>query len=306
MSKSTIFWGTFLILIGTLLLINKYNTIDSDFTVFISLWPVFLIFWGLSIIKFPLIMRNILTFLSAVFLALFIFAVVTNGLRITKEHIFHWKYIHHKSEKLTEKKKNIVKLFDSNVSSVYLKINFAAGELNLTGSNKKEFKIESSDFDFDETITPGNPDRVELKISSIEGHIINGLSSDRDMNLILPQYLDWFLDINIGAADANLNFVNLKIPSIKIDCGATDLTLKLGDKKKIQEVDINCGASDINVKIPKQSGCRIVSNTFLSDENFPGFSENNGVWISDNYSTAQNKIEINIDGGVSDFNVIKY
>jgi len=47
----------------------------------------------------------------------------------------------------------------------------------------------------------------------------------------------------------------LKVPHLKINCGASDLSLTLGDIASIQHIDINCGASDVQIKIPKSSGC---------------------------------------------------
>lgn len=306
MRKSTIFWGCFLIVLGGLLLINKYYTIESGFTDFISLWPLFLIFWGLSIIKFPEIIRNFLTFLSAVFLALFIFAVITNGLRITKEHIFHWEFHHSKKEKYLEKTKTVNRYFKSNIKSASLKINFGAGELNVRNTDNNSFKVDADYFDFDEGSTPGNQDRIDLEISSADENIINHLGHDREMNMFLPSTPVWYIELNAGAADMNIDLSKLKVPHLKINCGASDLSLTLGNTASIQHIDINCGASDVQIRIPKNSGCQIITNTFLSDKNFQDFTENDGTWVTTNYSTAHNKIDLNIDGGVSDLNVERY
>jgi predicted membrane protein len=305
MRKSTIYWGTFLITIGTLLLINKFNTIDTDFTVFISLWPLFLIFWGLSIIHFPEHIRKILTFLSALFLALFIFAIITNGLRITKKHIFHWTQ-HHSSE-MVEYSKKVEHNLGPKVKTADLNINFGVGILQIMPSDDSLFTVDDGYFNLDRNDIPGNDSKIEFNISSTaDKHIIDRIDDDDKMKIFLPQYIDWYIDANIGATDADFNLSGLRTPHVKIDCGACDLNIKLGNLCETQELDINCGASDISIFIPKDAGCRIVSDVFLSDIDYEGFINHNDSWQTPNYTNAENKIEINLNGGVSDFNIRRY
>ncbi len=305
MSKSAIYWGTFLITIGTLLLFNKFNTIAPEFSVFISLWPLFLIFWGLSIIHFPEQIRKILTFLSALFLALFIFAVLANGLHYTKGHFLRWKK--HHSSRTVERAKDEKLNFEKNIVAADLNINFGVGSLSIADADDSVLAVNGEYFELERNSIPGNANRTELILSSAsDGHFLDKFDNDYEINVYLPKYLDWYIDANIGAAEADLDFSNLKTHLLKIDCGACDLSLKLGMLCKMQEIDIKAGASDISIALPKNAGCRIVSNIFLSDIDIDGFTQINNSWQTANYSAAVNKIEINLDGGVSDFNISRY
>ncbi len=304
MSKSSIYWGAFLLTIGTLLLINKFTEIESEFVVFISLWPMFLIFWGLSLIHFPEHIRKLLTALSAIFLALFLFAIFTNGIRSIKTHIF---YINDKvSRHTTNVSKKMQEYFAPAITSANLKINFGAGDLKISDSKDSSLISEGAFFDFKKKEMPGNPNRLAMEISASDKNIIGKIDNGEQLDVLLPQHIDWFMEVNIGAADADFNFSKLKIKLLKINCGASDIDVKLGDKIKLQEVSINSGASDITIYIPGESGCKVVSNTFLTDVDVQGFTQTNDTWKSGNYDNTDKKIEINLDGAVSAFKIIRY
>jgi hypothetical protein len=304
MSKSAIYWGAFLLTFGSLLLINKFATIESEFVIFISLWPMFLIFWGLSLIHFPEHIRKMLTAVSAIFLALFLFAIITNGIRSVKTHIF---YIHDKvSKHTTNTSKKLKQYFDPAITSANLKINFGVGDLTVLNSKDSSLISEGIFFDFKKKEVPGNPNRMALEIATEGENIIGSIDSDDRLYVLLPKHIDWYIEANLGAADAEFDYSKLKIFSLKINCGASDIEVRLGDESRLQEIDINSGASDITLYIPSESGCRIVSNSFLSDLDLKGFTQNNNTWESRNYNSAENKIEVNLDGAVSAFEVIRY
>ena len=84
-----------------------------------------------------------------------------------------------------------------------------------------------------------------------------------------------------------------------------DLHLK-GIKALGTHIDIEAGASDITVEIPKAMGCRIDASTGLSSNDFEGFTKVNNSYFSPDFEKATKKIFINISGGVSDFEVVRY
>ncbi len=50
MRVSTLFWGILLVLIGGLFLLNNLGVLDVNWDTIWRLWPMILVFWGLSIL----------------------------------------------------------------------------------------------------------------------------------------------------------------------------------------------------------------------------------------------------------------
>jgi len=309
MSKSSVYWGTFLITIGGLFLLRSLSLLDADLSIFIQLWPVFLILWGLSIIKFPDIVKNILAALSAILLALFIFTIFTQGWSFTKNNIFKWKKHMDKDniERVENYSKEKILYFDSTVTSAELNVHFGAGVLELGSTDENSIRINGSYFELDEDIMIGNTNRVVLSVSSPGDDVImDRIKGEYSLEAWLSKGIEWYIDVSIGAADIDLDLSALNTPKVNIDCGACDMDLKLGTTALKQEISIDCGASDIKIKIPDEFGCRILADTFLSDEDFEGFEKKGDYWETVNIHKAEKIIDINLDGGVSSFKVVKY
>ena len=76
MKKGTIFWGIFLISFGILLLIMQFDLTYFSLTFGIDLWPLILIFWGVSLLKIPDIYKKILAGATGLLIALFIAGLI--------------------------------------------------------------------------------------------------------------------------------------------------------------------------------------------------------------------------------------
>jgi hypothetical protein len=80
--------------------------------------------------------------------------------------------------------------------------------------------------------------------------------------------------------------------------------LALGDIPALTRLTIDGGASSFNISLPEGVGAKITIDAGLSSKNFPNFKkidENN--YETENYSTAQKKIDMDLDVGVSSINL---
>ena len=76
---------------------------------------------------------------------------------------------------------------------------------------------------------------------------------------------------------------------------------------RIVRMLVDAGASSITVLIPQGVGCSLSVDAALSSKRFPGFTKNeDGLYETDNYRTADRRIEITIDVGVSSLKVERY
>jgi hypothetical protein len=128
-----------------------------------------------------------------------------------------------------------------------------------------------------------------------------------DVDLKLNRKPEWNIVMNMGAGEVDLDLEEYKLRSFRFDGGAASIDLKLGSILPIADVTIKTGVAEVKINIPESSGCRIKTKTGLSAKEFPGFIKiDNGNYETANYKTSARKIFINLDGGLSSFEVNRY
>jgi uncharacterized membrane protein YhaH (DUF805 family) len=76
MKFDKILWGLFLILAGVLWVLNNLGIIVINFRDLIKLWPVVLIFWGISVLP---IKEKIKIFFASLLILISIFVMISLG-----------------------------------------------------------------------------------------------------------------------------------------------------------------------------------------------------------------------------------
>ncbi|KQR72580.1 LiaI-LiaF-like domain-containing protein [Pedobacter sp. Leaf176] len=128
-----------------------------------------------------------------------------------------------------------------------------------------------------------------------------------DVNFKLNKTPNWDIVMKLGAGEADFDFADYKVRTFRFDGGAASLDIKIGDLLPISDVIVKSGVADVKIKIPTNSGCRIKTKTGLSAKDFEGFEKlSDGVYETANYKTSTKKIFINLDGGLSNFEVSRY
>lgn len=117
----------------------------------------------------------------------------------------------------------------------------------------------------------------------------------------------WDLDFSLGAARVEMDLSSLIVDRLKLENGAARTTIRLGNRGKETGVDIQAGASSIRIEVPEAAGCEVHVEAPISSKKFPGFMKTgDGEYRTENYSTAQSKISISINAGVSSIKVTRY
>jgi hypothetical protein len=81
----------------------------------------------------------------------------------------------------------------------------------------------------------------------------------------------------------------------------------LGDLSELTRLNIDAGASSIEVKIPQDSGCELHTSTVLSSRDIEGFDKiEGGLYRTSNYSSASNKVIIEVDAAVSSLEIRRF
>ena len=123
----------------------------------------------------------------------------------------------------------------------------------------------------------------------------------------------WDLDINIGAAKADLDLSNLDVRSLGLDVGATDAKITLGDPSDETRATIKAGASSIVLMVPEGIGVEFNSKSALTSVDIADESDwtrtgeiGNRTWRTSGFVDASRRIYVTCQAGAASVEVKKY
>ncbi|PKL82569.1 MAG: hypothetical protein CVV24_09340, partial [Ignavibacteriae bacterium HGW-Ignavibacteriae-3] len=80
MKTGKLFWGFFLLTLGGLFLLRKYDIFTGSFEFVWDIWPLIFVFWGALVIFKESLARPVISSVFGVFIALLLFGIVDNGI----------------------------------------------------------------------------------------------------------------------------------------------------------------------------------------------------------------------------------
>lgn len=117
----------------------------------------------------------------------------------------------------------------------------------------------------------------------------------------------WEMNLNMGAGALDFDLSAHKVSVLNFDGGAADVKIKMGELLPIANLNIKTGVANVEIKVPETAGCKIKTRTGLSAKDFKGFVKvEEGLFETSNYQASKNKIHVNLDGGLSNFEVDRY
>lgn len=194
------------------------------------------------------------------------------------------------------------------VSNAYIDIDFGAGDLSLGAPCAELVKADiESNFVKYSFRTERGDDKTSIYLSG-KGHIKKTRKSNtNDLELSLCALPVWDFSLDMGAADADLDFSPYQMRSIEINGGACNLDLKLGSHDCDTKVVIKTGASDINIKVPASLDCQINIESAITGKDFQGFEKiERGLWQTPGFGQGEHQILIELNCAVSDLSVERY
>jgi hypothetical protein len=188
-----------------------------------------------------------------------------------------------------------------------LEFEAVAGSFKIGGNTQDLF-----DFEREGNIGPyeselevsGN--KVKVKIG-LEGSRIRSGNIRNTVKFSLNAKPVWDLDLDIGAAEVELDLREYLVREVKIDGGAAAIELILGDRSDNTNLRINTGASSVTIRIPENVACEIDTDTILSSKDLDGFNKvADGMYVSENFADCEKNVSIEIDSALSSLEVIRY
>ena len=298
-----IFWGLVFLTVGSLFLLVKYDVINDDFGFIWDLWPIALILIGLQVITKDSIARPIVNAVFGVFMGVIAFGSLYNTFDFVTMNIdYDDDDDYYSVEKFSEP-------YDRDIEYADLYLNAGVGSCIIKRSTRDlvrgvakgtelyyYFNTDKSD-DKAEVFFELNKKNFNL----LDGKIRNRLEIQLNKNPV------WGLDLEIGAAKSWFDLSDYKVRKVKLQTGATNTRLKLGDKYDETEVDVEMGAASLEIQVPYTSGCKLIGEMVLMDKNFDGFiKKDSDYYITENFSEADKKIIIDLSGAVSSIKIRRY
>ena len=281
--------GIILLFFGIGLLAQNFGIVaDFDFWQIFQFWPVLIILAGLSLLSRGSAFGKLIS--GLIILAVLILILIS----------FFWQF---DSRETKQYDFQIPK--DAAITLSNVRIKTGAANLNVSGGSSDlvsgNLKSNITRLETDNEIKDGKSDTIIETTGSTRffgGRLTN------DLNINLSDETPFALTVDSGAAKMDIDLSTIAAEDVDINTGASSLDLIVGSKAVNANYSISAGASSIRINLPKEIGAKISTASALTSKNFTDFRQiNQNSYESDNFSSTDRKVYINIEAGVSSIDI---
>lgn len=283
-----------LISAGVLFLLNNFGVLDwSVWLTLLRLWPVLLIAIGLDI----LIGRR--SWLGSALVALLLVGVlvaaVAGGIRPSTVNAAG-----------QVDRTETVRMELKGAKQADVEIEFGAGELILGAlpADSGDLLAGTVELSRDEKLNQSQSTtngRARASIQSNKNWSVGfdvSNAPDKQWDLALNRDVPLSLNLKTGVGKSNLDLTQLKLTQVDLNGGVGDVTMKLPAQGRFS-VSVDGGVGQITFILPESLAARITLEGGLGGSEIPAsFEKRDRVYTSPGFSSAQDRVEINVDGGI--------
>lgn len=298
MKFRNIFWGIILIFLGILFTLENLNVLDFDWYNMWRLWPVIFILWGISILPIKDIIK-----------IGFVVVVLVGSIYYMLNDNVRWRM---EEDNYTEINSHAVNQefqvpYNDTMTMASLDMEMAAGSFTLYQTSDQLLNfVKSGSLVSYKYIVKQEDTITEVRIMMEDGVRLNSKKNNR-VDIQLNSIPVWDMDFEIGAAEVDLDLSPFRLKSFRLEGGAADINIKLGDQYPDTYLEIEAGASSIELRVPESSGCELKISTVLSGRTISGFNQvEHGLYRTGNFEEATHKIYMDVNAAVSNYSVIRY
>jgi hypothetical protein len=307
-----LFWAIILITIGILAILGNFGVIHFSWLSVWRLWPLILIFWGISILP----MKDTIKFILLLGTLVLTFAFY-NRLEETAPWYMriHNDYNDNNDDENMDEDRSSYNFrtqqftvpLDSVCTKGVLSLDAAAGNFVMDDTSAEMLAFHKSGYIGNyELLTSGTGARKQIDLKLHDTHVKSSIK-ENNVTIKLSTIPSWVFKFSLGAASMDMDLSKYKIDSASFDAGASSIELKLGDKNPVQFISFDAGASSITVKIPRSSGCQVTSDSFLVSREFDGFDKKGDhTYQTPGFASSSNKIYISVQTAVSKIKIDRY
>ncbi len=302
MRNQNIFWGVLLVLIGSLLLLDRLHIFTFSWWTLSKLWPLLFIFWGISILPIKKLFKLLLI---AFAVALGVFAYFQLDAKTIRGA---------KRTSTTElpAKDNLQQYFaepyNPEVEFASLDLAAAAGKFSLEQSTSDLINVDNNSEEILYEFRVEEQDK-QARVFVKQNHdaTISAKKFKNDLNIALNTNPVWRIKADVGAADVDFDLEAFKVEMIDINCGAAAIEISLGTLQPRSDIHISAGASSIELNIPEEAGCHVEGSSVLSNRQLDGFEKlSKGVYETPDFREKSQQIVVKMDAAVTNFVVHRY
>ena len=297
-----VIWGVVLITVGIIWMLCAAGIIRLS----IAGWIRYIVPFSMIVCGIILLVKNRLykiICLSASII-LFLLLLIFNGscrehhrgdykcdlLRFDRHELRNKGYHHHRLDVRAK--------FDVELKSDVVKVEVEAGAAELkAGKTTENYLDVYRDGELKESFAAAGEKEIYTK---------NGYHEGVELEMAFNTTSVYDMQFKLGAVGSELDLAPYKVRNVEVEIGASGVNLTLGDKVKNVEVKVESGAGSVTIRVPKSSGCSVLSEGFLIDKELPDFKKVNGVYKTDNFENAEQRVEIMFEGAVSNLKIERY
>jgi hypothetical protein len=300
MKTKQIFWGVFLISVGILILLRNYLNFDFELGEIWKMWPLVFILIGVNLMIKNIMVKSVVSAVTAFVLALALYASVAGLLGWIRDEA-EFRFDEGEYE-LSE----YMMPYREGIKNASLNVEAGAGSFIIYDTTGMLFRanVEGRNNRYD-LVSDTTDLRADLFFKMKKTRVFNKSRNRVEINLNTEPA--WDLSFKIGAAAVDFDLSQYKIGKFNIDMGAASLKLRLGSINNESRVNITAGASSIDIQVPENTGCEINTDVSLSSRNFRGFTKiSENLYRTDNFKDSDEKIFLDIKSGMSSISVNRY
>ncbi len=114
------------------------------------------------------------------------------------------------------------------------------------------------------------------------------------------------LTVSTGVGESTLDMERLKLTELDLHAGVGNVTLTLPARGQMQ-ASINGGVGQVNVRIPAGMAARVHATAGLGNSQVSGnYQRQDGAYVSPGYDTAENRVDLEVKGGIGKITVQQY
>ena len=304
MKYKNVVWGLILVAVGILFILRNVGIVTFSWYSIWRLWPIILVLIGIAILP----VKDGIKVLLSVITLLVAMAIL---ILFPREHFsWNWKFDRFDKDKYTweefDADQRIFEPFDSSTTEAQLIFDAAAGNFRIADPTEDlfEFMKEGSVGRYNYSIKDLGS-RKEIRFE-LDGQTIRGRNLKNKVEIKLNPEPSWSMNVDVGAADINLDLSKFRIEKLDIDGGAASIFIKIGNLSDETDINVDSGASSIEIQVPEEYACEVTLNTVLSSKNLEGFERvGDGTYVTPGFSDETRNIFINIEAAVSSLQIVR-
>jgi hypothetical protein len=262
MRRNTLFWGTVLIILGVLQLLNNLGILQIS--IWQIAWPLLLIAFGIWVLLGTILRRS-------------------------------------------PGQAELVSIPQDSAGRARIQIHHGAGRLTLVGKTEPGVLLNGTfggGLDY-HTRLDGDLLNVDMRVSERNFPWGWGPGDTLDWNFNLSDAIPLILDFNTGASKSVIDLSGLRVPEMNLQTGASSTDITLPSTAGMTHMKVGSGAASVNIKVPQGVAARIhaqggVASIVIDQTRFPRMGE---LYLSPDYDSAQNKVDIDIQTGVGGIDI---